>query len=186
MAYELPDTISHLGGEPNIPGTGLKFWVVDHDDVDVFQDLPANPDVNVDSEHTTIMENVVLKAGKRFTEIFITQATGHFFTEAIGPNDTENEMSIFEAEVPGSNDAVERLHRYARNRNMLVIIQELNGQQKRIMGNAARPAKMKFTGVDHGQDGADQGRVKMIRVEWFWSHIAPKYNGVVDVDASGS
>lgn len=159
--------LENLGGVSAEPMAGLatKVWLADKRDFDTIVDTkkmedenPANVAGNLD-ELMIITDNHVFKTTKCFNTIDFVQETGEVKTKSIGPKGGkifENEVTI---EVAGSQSQLLGFMRAVKNKDLIVLVEEVGTGNIRQLGWSKYGAEAsnlehEITGVLEGKNSA--------------------------------
>jgi hypothetical protein len=92
--------------------------------------------------------DLVMAAGKKLYELYITDDTGEFRIEPVGEKDGKSFVLHLNLFHPGLHEAILGFINASKNENLVFIVPDNNGA-KFIMGDALRPAT--FEGPGDGQ-----------------------------------
>ena len=134
---DFTDIDKNLPNGENMGGLIQKVYFGYHADVAAF---PAKPTAPITLEAAaTLTGDLVMKAGKRMFEMYITDDTGEFKIESVGESDGKSFLNTLSVFHPGLQKKVLGFMNAAKNENLVFIVVDSDGQ-KYLMGDAVRPA----------------------------------------------
>lgn len=183
---ELSD-INHLGGD-NMPGLVQEVWFAQLSDIDTTQ-FPTTTETDPLSatgslaDLATITGNVVMKEGKDFHKIYVSQNRGSLSHEVQGGSDSKNMLATLEFFHPGTKAAVLGFYRWAMNNNLVFIVIEKDGT-KRLFGTPGDPAKISGGSTPNGPEPSGE-KGNIFTFQCVNPGPVPIFTGKVDLQGSG-
>lgn len=137
---EFTDINKNLPGGQNMGGINQKVYFGLWADVKTW---PTKPTAPADLEaNATLTGDLVMKAGKRLFELYITDDTGEFNIEAVGEADGISYVQHLNFFHPGLQKKILGFMNAVKNDNLVFIVVDAEGQ-KYLMGDSLRPATYK-------------------------------------------
>ena len=183
---ELQDIV-HNGGH-NTPGMKQKIWFAQVSDIDEtqFPTTVVTDPLSVTgnfADLATVVENIVMKEGKRFYSMYVSMDRGSLNHEVQGGSDSKNMLGTLEFFHPGSKAEILGFWDWVANNNMVFIIQEKDGT-KRLFGSPDDPAKLTGGSTPNGPEASgEKGNIFTFNVNR--SGPTPIFTGNVDLQGSG-
>jgi hypothetical protein len=134
---EFTDIDKNLPNGENMGGIVQKVYFGYHADVAAFPTKPATP-LTLEAA-AELTGDLVMKAGKRLFEMYLTDDTGEFKVEPVGESDGKSFVQHLTLFHPGLQKKVLGFMNAAKNENLVFIVVDSDGQ-KYLMGDALRPA----------------------------------------------
>lgn len=179
--------IQHLGGD-NMPGLNQKIYYAQISDIDVsvFPETIVTDPLSASgsfSDLGTIEDNIVMKEGKSFHEIYCSQDRGSLNHEWQGGSDSKNCLATLEFFHPGQKAELIGFSRWAANNNLIFIVKDKNGKQ-RLFGTPGSPAKLAGGSSPNGPEASgENGNIFQFTTN-FYSQT-PIFTGKVDLQGTG-
>jgi hypothetical protein len=157
---DFTDILKNLPNGENMGGLTQKVYFGYHADVSAFPTKPAAPTTL--EESATLTGDLVMKAGKRLFEMYLTDDTGEFKIEPVGEVDGKSFVTHLSLFHPGIQKKVLGFMNAAKNDNLVFIVVDSDGQ-KYLMGDAQRPAIYAASpdGAGTGKATADRKGISM-------------------------
>lgn len=155
MAIDFTDIDKNLTDGENMGGLIQKVYFGYHADVSAFPTKPATPTTLETA--AVLTGDLVMKAGKRLFEMYITDDTGEFKIDPVGEVDGKSFVEHLTIFHPGLQAKIRGFMNAAKNENLVFIVVDSNGN-KFLMGDANRPAV--YAG---SPDGAGTGKTTAAR-----------------------
>ncbi len=134
---EFTDINKNLPNGENMGGIVQKVYFGFWADVETWPTKPTNP---ADIEANGVLTGtVVMKAGKRMFEMYITDDTGEFNIESVGEVDGKSFVEHLTFFHPGLQKKILGFMNAAKNDNLFFIVTDAEGQMY-LMGDSMRPA----------------------------------------------
>jgi len=147
---DFTDIDKNLPNGDNMGGLIQKVYFGYYDDVSEWPTKPAAP-TTLESA-AALTGDLVMKAGKRMCEMYLTDDTGEFKIEPVGELDGKSFVENLTFFHPGLPLKALGFMNASKNENLVFIVVDSDGQ-KYVMGDALRPAKNVG-----GKDGAGTGK----------------------------
>lgn len=149
---DFTDINKNLPDGENMGGLVQKVYFGYHADVLTWPTKPV-PGVSTTLEASaTLTGELVMKAGKRLFELYITDDTGEYKIEPVGELDGKSFVAHLTLFHPGLQKKILGFMNAAKNESLVFVVMDSDGQ-KYIMGDAMRPAI--YAGAP---DGAGTGK----------------------------
>jgi hypothetical protein len=146
-------------------------------EVDNFPELPANPATA--AEEVTLEEHpgFTFVQGKFFRKLYSTMETSEIKDEVQGEFDGQSFKQTAEIFYPGTKAEALAFAANVNNSNMVFVFEEASGENRRVIGSRAFPAKCKpsFT---TGKATADR-KGMTLQIFSYGYTPAPLYDGVI-------
>ncbi|KOY86014.1 hypothetical protein AD998_07540 [bacterium 336/3] len=134
-----------------IGGLVAKFWVAKAEDV---ESIPAPAPAN----QKVITDDIVMKAGKTFTEWNFQKDTGKVYSSSVGAEGSLSFEDMIDFIFPtATKDALEQTF-FNANTELIAIVKKRNGQTV-IVGSLDLPAYFSEIKADGGLKGADPDNI---------------------------
>ncbi len=185
MAIEFTDINKNLTNGQNMGGIAQKVWYAWWDDVLTFPTKPTSPaDVEANA---TLTGDIVMKAGKRMFELYLTDDTGEFEIETVGELDGKSFVTHLRLFHPGLKKKILGFMSAIKNENLVFIVQD-NDDQYYLMGDAVRPAIFNGSPDSNGTSRETAGRRGMSMEFVYKTANIHVYSGSIPITeaASGS
>jgi len=185
MAIEFTDIDKNLTNGQNMGGIAQKVYYGWWDDVLTWPTKPSNPaDVEANA---TLTGDLVMKAGKRLFELYLTDDTGEFEIETVGELDGKSFVTHLRLFHPGLKKKILGFMSAIKNENLVFIVQD-NDDQYYLMGDAVRPAIFNGSPDSAGTSRETAGRRGMSMEFIYKTANIHVYGGTVPLTeaASGS
>lgn len=165
-------------GRDNDGGIQAKFFYIPYNDILTWPTINPNP--TEFAQKVVLVGNFVLKPGKSWKTGYCTMEKGMLKTTMVGETDGKSGESVVEFTHPGNEDYLLGFIEYFKNTSMVVMIQELDKTDYRVIGNKSLPAKLDSAEVTTGDAVKNLKHAKM----GFKSvgRIAQIYRGFVQLD----
>lgn len=147
---EFTDIDKNLPNGENMGGLVQKVYFGYHADVATFPTKPATPTTLETA--SVLTGDLIMKAGKRLFEMYLTDDTGEFKIEPVGESDGKSFLETLTLFHPGLQKRILGFINAAKNDNLVLVVIDSDGQ-KYLMGDKLRPAV--FSG---SPDGAGTGK----------------------------
>lgn len=134
----------------NMGGITQKVYFAYWADVDTWPAKPTSPATL--EANAALTGDIVMKAGKGFYELYITDDTGEFNIETVGEKDGKSFVQHLALFHPGLSKKILGFMNAAKNDNLAFIVEDNNGS-KFLMGDDSRPATL-----EGSPDGAGTGK----------------------------
>jgi len=135
----------NLPNGENMGGITQKVYFGYHADVATFPTKPVAP-LTIETS-SVLTGELVMKAGKRMFEMYLTDDTGEFKIEPVGEVDGKSFVEHLTLFHPGLQKKILGFINAAKNENLVFVVEDSNGN-KFLMGDALRPAI--FAGAPDG------------------------------------
>lgn len=179
MSFNFSD-MTWADGEENMGGLKTIGYYALADDVDEWPTLPTSPASA--AEEVTLEGNFRMKSGKYWHKIYSTMETGKIDDEVQGEFDGQSFVNRAEIFYPGTKAAALAFAKQANNSNMVFILDEASGGNRRVIGTEAMPAKVK-PNFSTGQATADRKGMTLEIMGYNYTP-APLYDGVIELESS--
>ena len=147
---EFTDLNKNLVNGENMGGIAQTVYFGLHDDVATFPTKPAAP---ATLEAAGVLTgDIVMKTGKKMFKMYLTDDTGEFQIEPVGPKDGKSYVLHLKLFHPGLSKKVLGFMNATKNENLVFVVPDNNGNSY-VMGDALRPATYEGPG-----DGAGTGK----------------------------
>jgi len=126
-----------LANGSNMGGIAQYIFIAYHKDVLTWPTEPTAPATL--AANGALTGSVIMKTGKRFFDMYLTDDTGEFKIESVGEVDGKSyvmHLSIFH---PGLQAKILGFVNATNNENLAIIVEDNEGQ-KFLMGSPLRPA----------------------------------------------
>ena len=157
---EFTDLDKNLPSGENMGGLVQKVYFGYHRDVSAF---PAKPTTPTTLETSSVLTgDLVMKAGKRLFEMYLTDDTGEFKIDSVGEVDGKSFVEHLTLFHPGLQKKILGFINAAKNENLVFVVVDSDGQ-KYLMGDALRSAVYAGApdGAGTGKDAASRKGVSM-------------------------
>ena len=134
---EFTNIDKNLPNGENMGGIVQKIYFGFWADVETFPTKPVTPATL--EENASLTGNIVMKAGKRMFEMYITDDTGEFNVEPVGEVDGKSFVLHLNFFHPGMQKKILGFINAAKNDNLVFVVTDAEGQQY-LMGDEMRPA----------------------------------------------
>ena len=152
---DFTDIDKNLPNGENMGGLTQKIWFGYWVDVLTW---PTKPAYNAALEASVALTgDIVMKAGKRLFEMYITDDTGELKMELVGEVDGHSYVEHLSLFHPGLQAKIRGFMRAAQNENLIFIVEDSDGQ-KYLLGDEMRPAILLGS-----PDGAGTGKTTAAR-----------------------
>lgn len=121
----------------NMGGTAQEIYFGFHADVLTWPTVPVSP--ATPEENGILTGTIVMKPGKNLFKLYITDDTGEFNIESVGPVDGKSFVEHLNFFHPGLQKKILGFINAAKNDNLVFIVPDAEGQ-KYLMGDALRAA----------------------------------------------
>lgn len=167
------DSLENMGGFTSVA------YFAPLQDIETFPGLSENP--SSDAEFVRLGGNFIMKAGKYFTEIYITPETASLAANNQGEIDGQSFRIEGEFFYPGSKTDCRAFARKINNTRGVLIIVDPDGDRT-VIGTDKFPCYFKPS-LNYGKAAADR---KGLTVAFFQNHFAPglEYNGSIPLTGS--
>lgn len=139
MAVTFVEIDKNLPGGANMGGIKQIVYFAYHDDVDTWPDEPDFDTVEDIEALATLSDDIVMKSGSRFFELYLTDDTGEFEIESVGEKDGKSWVLHLRLFHPGLQKKILGFINAAKNSNLTFIVVD-NNQNQFLMGDELRPA----------------------------------------------
>lgn len=184
MAFVLAD-LKQNPGKRNMGGLLTKAYFVPQDDLNVTTPLTLTAAGKLD-----FVGPIVLKALKKFIEIYSTPEKNSLLDNSVGEIDGMSKENIYEFFFPGSRQEVDEFEAYALNTPAVIIVPDTNGKF-RVLGLMSLDADTDVITTDLAAylmqaNGTSGGARADLRGKTFqFKHSAPHaplyYTGAIDI-----
>jgi hypothetical protein len=147
---EFTNIPKNLPNGENMGGITQKVFFAYWADVDTFPTKPTSPATL--EANAALTGDIVMKAGKGFFDIYLTDDTGEFNIETVGEKDGKSFVQHLMLFHPGLGKKILGFMNAAKNENLVFIVEDNNGQFY-LMGDESRPATFEAS-----PDGAGTGK----------------------------
>lgn len=134
---EFTDINKNLTNGQNMGGIAQVVYFGLWDDVETWPTKPAAPATLV--ANAVLTGDLVMKAGKRMFEMYLTDDTGEFEIEPVGESDGKSFVEHLRLFHPGLKTKILGFMNAVKNENMVFIVKD-NDDQYYLMGDDTRPA----------------------------------------------
>jgi hypothetical protein len=134
---EFTNIDKNLPDGQNMGGIKQKIYFGLWDDVETWPTKPVNP--LTPEDNAVLTGSVVMKAGKRMFEMYITDDTGEFKIEPVGEVDGKSFVEHLSFFHPGLQKSMVGFVNIAKNNDLFFIPTDAEGQMY-LMGDEMRPA----------------------------------------------
>lgn len=155
MTFNFTDIDKNLVDGQNMGGIAQVVYFAFHADVETWPAKPVSP-ANPEALGK-ITENVVMKTGKKFFQMYVTDDTGEFEIETVGEKDGKSFVLHLRLFHPGLQDKILGFINAAKNENLVFIVPD-NNNQKFLMGDALRPVTYEGSDEAAGTSKETAGR----------------------------
>ena len=152
---DFTDIDKNLPNGENMGGITQKVYFGYHADVSAFPTKPVTPTTLETA--AVLTGDLVMKAGKRMWELYITDDTGEFKIDSVGEVDGKSFVEHLTFFHPGLQKKILGFINAAHNENLVFIVEDSNGNMF-LMGDENRPAI--YAG---SPDGAGTGKTTAAR-----------------------
>lgn len=184
MPFTLAD-LKQTPGTRNMGGLLSKAYYVPQDDLDL-----TIPLILTATGGLAFAGPIVLKAGKKFIEIYSTPEKNSLLDNSVGEVDGMSKELIYEFVFPGSRQEVDEFEAYALNTPGIIIIPDTNGKN-RVLGLCALDADSTAISADisahlmqaNGTSGGARAdlRGKTFQFKSSAPHAPLYYTGAIDL-----
>lgn len=141
-------------GSNNIPGA-YKLAFLQYSDIQTLPDVVnPNPETSIsNTDVATVSADIIMKAGEKAHEIYMTDKTGELTYELQGSEDSKSFKQMLKFNSP--NRAVgfaAFLAKVKNNRGVLIV--EMRGGEKFIIGGPRKPVRIEAATGTFGTDAA--------------------------------
>jgi hypothetical protein len=166
-------------GQENMGGLKTIGYYALAADIDEWPTLKSNP--TSAAEEVTLQGNFRMKDGKHWRKLYSTMETSKIDDENQGERDGQSFNTTAEIFYPGTKAEALGFAKLANNSNMVFILDELSGGNRRVLGTQGLPAKVKpsFT---TGTATADRKGMTM-EIQCYGYTPAPLYEGVIELES---
>ena len=134
---DFSDIDKNLPNGENMGGITQKVYFGYHADVAEFPTKPTSP-TTLDTS-AALTGDLVMKAGKRLFELYLTDDTGEFKIEPVGEVDGKSFITRLTLFHPGLQKKILGFMNAAKNENLVFIVIDSN-ENVFLMGDEMRPA----------------------------------------------
>ena len=134
---ELTSIDKNLDNGSNMGGIAQYIYIAFHSDVLTWPAEPAAPLTIEDLG--TLTGDIIMKAGKRFFEMYLTDDTGEFKIESVGETDGKSFVMHLSLFHPGLQKKILGFMNATKNENLAIVVVDNEGQHF-LMGSQLRPA----------------------------------------------
>lgn len=175
--------VIHEAGRSDIPGTvAIGYWIHKED----IENWPAAPKTMADAttleETTHYTGEFVLKAGKVWKKIYGTQGKGKLDTGKQGEIDNGSFLNKAHFEHPTLRDEMLAYMGAALNDDLVHVFEEIDGNQKTIIGHPDFRADIKLEGSTG--DAATSKKGVTVDIEVTDKKPLPRFDGAIQLTAS--
>ena len=171
---EFQDILKELKNGNNDAGIAVYVHFADHDDIETFPSVSATPLTPQDL--VTVTGNFVMKPGKRFIKLYCTLETGSLASTMAGERDGRSAETLTTLYHPTNRKEIIAMLEWYKNRNIVAIVQELDGQA-RLIGSEYIPAEIQNVEITTGTAITDRkGATITLRSI---GRVAPVYEGTI-------
>jgi hypothetical protein len=147
---DFTDIDKNLPGGDNMGGLIQKVYFGRHEDVANWPTKPVAPTTLALA--AVLTGDLVMKSGKKMSEMYLTDDTGEFKIDPVGEIDGKSFVENLSFFHPGLNEDAIGFMNLSKNESLVFIVVDSSGQ-KYLMGDELRPA----INVG-GKDGATTGK----------------------------
>ena len=134
---DFTDINKNLTDGQNMGGIAQVVYYAPWADVETWPTKPSSPaDIEANG---TLTGDVVMSAGKKMYEIYITDDTGEFEIETVGEMDGKSFVTHLRLFNPGLKKKLLGFINWAKNENLVFIVKDNDGQYY-LMGDDTRAA----------------------------------------------
>ena len=101
-----------------------------------------------DSKGITTTTDIVMKAGKYMSSLYVTESTVKINVKGDGDPDAKGIMQIIAFDHPGDTTEIKEFQFNMMNGNFGIIVESCDGSRKRLLGSPCAPLAMKFDTTD--------------------------------------
>lgn len=134
---EFTDVDKNLNDGQNMGGIAQICYFAKWEDVETWPTKPVAPATL--EENGVLTGDIVMKVGKKFNSIYITDDTGEFEIEPTGEVDGKSFVTHLRFFNPGLKAKLLGFMNWAKNENLAFIVKDNDGQFY-LMGDETRPA----------------------------------------------
>lgn len=183
MAIEFTDIDKNLNNGQNMGGIAqvvyFGFWA----DVLTWPTKPTSPTTL--EENATLTGDLVMKAGKRLFEMYITDDTGEFEIETVGELDGKSFVEHLRLFHPGLKKKILGFMSAVKNDNLVFIVKDNDGQYY-LMGDDTRPAIFAGSPDSNGTSRETAGRRGMSMEFTYKTANVHVYDGAIPLTEASS
>jgi hypothetical protein len=166
-------------GQGNMGGLKTIGYYALAADIDEWPAIAAVP--TSAAEEVTLVGNFRMKEGKSWKKLYNTMETGKIDDQNQGERDCQSFNSIAEIFYPGTKAEVLGFMKLSNNSNMVFILDELSGGNRRVLGTQGLPAKVKPSSTT-GVAAADR-KGMTLEIQCYGDSPAPLYEGVIELES---
>ena len=134
---DFTDINKNLPNGENMGGITQKVYFGFHADVLTWPTKPVEPTTM--ETNAVLTGDLMMKAGKRLFELYITDDTGEFVIEPVGDVDGKSFVNHLTFFHPGLQQKILGFINAAKNDNLVFVVQDAEGQMY-LMGDKMRAA----------------------------------------------
>ena len=178
LAFNFADMLWQ-DGEKNMGGVKTIGYYALAADIDEWPTLPAEPATA--AQEVTYDGNFRMKSGKSWHKIYSTMETAFIHDEPQGEPDGQSFVNRGKIFYPGTKVEALAFAKNANNSNMVFILDEASGGNRRVIGNQGFPAKV-TPDINTGEATADRKGMNLD----IWSYSdspALLYEGVIELES---
>ncbi len=159
----------------NEGGLKVRAWYALYEDIQVFAAVGGSPANYAASATTTV--DFTMKAGKYFKELYSDLEMSQYAGESQGEVNNLSAANRYTFKQAGTSAQLVGLVNSIRNKNIIVIIEDLAGN-KRMIGTEALPAKLESFSEQGGMKVADEKSLSFVvyapgRLPLFYAGTVP-------------
>lgn len=157
---DFTDIDKNLPNGENMGGIVQKVYFGYHADVATFPTKPTTPTTLETA--SVLTGDLVMKAGKRLFEMYLTDDTGEFKIDPVGETDGKSFVEHLTLFHPGLQKKILGFINAAKNENLVFVVVDSDGQ-KYVMGDSLRSAVFAGSpdGLGTGKDTAARKGVSL-------------------------
>lgn len=157
---DFTDIDKNLPSGENMGGIKPKVYFGYHADVAAFPTKPVSPQTLETA--SVLTGDLVMKAGKKMFEMYLTDDTGEFKIEVVGETDGKSYVEHLTLFHPGMQKKILGFINAAKNESLVFIVSDSEGQMY-LMGDKLRPAVFASSpdGIGTGKESASRKGVSM-------------------------
>lgn len=175
MAIAQEDIVKS-GARDNDGGLKIFAFYALLEDILTFPVVPPTPTDLSDS--VTITDDFVMKTGKKFWKIESTLETSGLDGSMVGERDGRSAENMLDLQHPGSNKSFIGWLEENKNRNLVLIVEEIGGSF-RVIGSPGLPASIEKATFPSGKKVADAKKIE-VTIKSI-GRIAPYYEGTIPI-----
>lgn len=149
-----PSSVTYAKGRYNPAGITKVYWALP-EDIAIFPVLKTPDDADATlSSLVTYATAIIMKAGKKFQEIYCTLEEGELKSTFAGNRDGKGKENMLEISFPGNDADFLGFEAYAANRDFIFLVKEKNGKY-RVLGSLEDAAYLESGDATSGKKIAD-------------------------------